>query len=101
MALLPQHPFHEDERILHPRKADQQPMAGTTTPKEEILVSEDYSSVFKSRPKIAMSPTFSPNPSGMAFGRLDTNMAKGDYSDDTDEAMEYISSPLAHKNRRV
>jgi hypothetical protein len=100
MTLLPQHPFHGDERSLGPRKTDQ-PMAGTTTPKEEILVSEDYNSVFKSRPKIAMSPTFSPSPSGMAFGRLDMSMTEDDYSDDTDEAMGYISSPLAHKGRRV
>lgn len=30
------------------------------TPKEDLLISEDYNSVFKSRPKIAVSPPFSP-----------------------------------------
>ncbi|KAF8477179.1 HAUS augmin-like complex subunit 6 N-terminus-domain-containing protein [Kalaharituber pfeilii] len=31
-----------------------------TTPKEELLMSEDYNSVFKSRPKVALSPPFTP-----------------------------------------
>ena len=48
-----------------------------TTPKEELLESEDYNSVFKSRPKIALSPPFTPQPatgirptSGVSRARL-------------------------------
>ncbi|RPB26029.1 hypothetical protein L211DRAFT_71691 [Terfezia boudieri ATCC MYA-4762] len=48
-----------------------------TTPKEELFVSEDYNSVFKSRPKVALSPSFSPIPHsglgmrpGLGKGRL-------------------------------
>lgn len=48
-----------------------------TTPKEELFVSEDYNSVFKSRPKVALSPSFSPIPQsglgvrqGLGRGRL-------------------------------
>ena len=48
-----------------------------TTPKEELFASEDYNSVFKSRPKVALSPSFSPIPQsglgarqGLGKGRL-------------------------------
>lgn len=37
------------------------PLNTDTTPKEELLVSEDYNSVFKSRPKVALSPSFTPD----------------------------------------
>jgi len=53
------------------------PRAADTTPKEELFVSEDYNSVFKSRPKVALSPSFSPIPQsglgvrqGLGKGRL-------------------------------
>lgn len=53
------------------------PISTDTTPKEELFVSEDYNSVFKSRPKVALSPLFSPIPQpglgvrqGLGKGRL-------------------------------
>lgn len=36
------------------------PIVADTTPREELLSSEDYNSVFKSRPKVALSPVFTP-----------------------------------------
>lgn len=36
------------------------PVPPDITPKEELFASEDYNSVFKSRPKIALSPGFAP-----------------------------------------
>lgn len=68
----------------------------STTPKEDLLVSEDYSSVFKSRPKVALSPPFSPTtPRGVA--------RVPDYSyvddDEDDEDMGMIQSPLMRKTR--
>ena len=44
----------------HPIKTSSSPNDELTTPKEELLESEDYNSVFKSRPKVALSPAFTP-----------------------------------------
>lgn len=53
------------------------PLPADITPKEELFASEDYNSVFKSRPRIALSPGFAPisQPSGIRHG-----LVKGRYS---------------------
>ncbi|KAA8893814.1 HAUS augmin-like complex subunit 6 N-terminus-domain-containing protein [Sphaerosporella brunnea] len=78
----------------------------SSTPTEELLASGDYNSVFKSRPKIALSPQFSPAPSfGGPVRGLNINMteqeirdADNQSDDDEDEVMEYMS-PLKTKIR--
>lgn len=80
-----------------------EPQLAATTPKEELLASADYNSVFKSRPKIAMSPTMTPSkspPRGLNISMIGDGDRFDDYDNDDDEVMEYISSPLADKIRR-
>jgi len=76
-----------------------------TTPKEDLLMSEDYNSVFKSRPKIALSPKFTPSAGtpeqlpglSLMSGVEGTPLAgySGDESDDNDNV-----SPLKLKSER-
>jgi hypothetical protein len=78
----------------------------STTPKEDLLLSSDYNSVFKSRPKIALSPKFSP--SGGTPKRV-TSLTLMPGVGDTPEAGypgrdsdddEHASSPLKMKSER-
>lgn len=101
-------PLRVDEapgRLAAPARTEQ-PAAASTTPTEDLLRSGDYNSVFKSRPKIALSPAFSPSPAwdvpAAAVGlniSLAEDAATNDVDDDGDEVMEYISSPLTNKGR--
>jgi hypothetical protein len=76
-----------------------------STPTEELLASGDYNSVFKSRPRIALSPTFSPSPHKGSVRGLNIDMSEeeirnaGGDDDDDNEMMEY-TTPLASKFRR-
>ncbi|PWW74011.1 hypothetical protein C7212DRAFT_299466 [Tuber magnatum] len=78
-----------------------------TTPKEDLLMSEDYNSVFKSRPKIALSPTFTPSagtperPPGLSLMSGVEGTPSAGYSEDESEDDNYhISSPLRLKSER-
>ncbi|KAG0636403.1 HAUS augmin-like complex subunit 6 N-terminus-domain-containing protein [Tuber brumale] len=78
-----------------------------TTPKEDLLMSEDYNSVFKSRPKIALSPTFTPSsgtperPPGLSLMSGVEGTPSAGYSEDESEDDNYhISSPLKLKSER-
>lgn len=55
--------------------------SGASTPREELFSTDDYASVFKSRPRIALSPVASPSP--------DTSML-----DDGIDSSNVESSPL-------
>lgn len=82
-----------------------QPPVVSATPTEDLIAGGDYNSVFKSRPKIALSPTFTPSPprNGGPVKGLNISMTGGDDDsddEDEDEVMEYISSPLTSKIRR-
>ncbi|KAF8253134.1 hypothetical protein K440DRAFT_627349 [Wilcoxina mikolae CBS 423.85] len=98
---LPNPSFRVDDSLVTLAKAG--PVS--TTPTEDLLRSGDYNSVFKSRPKIALSPTFSPSPDrdvpvkGLNINITGDNFGDSD-GDDEDEAMEYIASPLASKVKR-
>jgi len=77
----------------------------SATPTEELIAGGDYNSVFKSRPKIALSPTLSPSPprDGAPVKGLNISLAgegDGNEDDEDDEMMEYISSPMLAKARR-
>ncbi|CUS09529.1 unnamed protein product [Tuber aestivum] len=78
-----------------------------TTPKEDLLMSEDYNSVFKSRPKIALSPTFTPSagtperPPGLSLMSGVEGTPSAGYSEDESEDDNYlISSPLGLRSER-
>jgi hypothetical protein len=106
---------HDDRTMQSPipdGRASQQSLAPpdrilptASTPTEELLASGDYNSVFKSRPRIALSPTFSPSPHKGSVGGLNLSMSEeeirnaGDDNDDDDERMEYMT-PLVSKFRR-
>ena len=64
------------------------PAAAAPTAEELLASGGDYNSVFKSRPRVALSPTFG---SGDADG--DEEMV------DENEVMEFIRSPLRGKRR--
>lgn len=85
-------------RLAAPARTEQP--AAASTPTEDLLRSGDYNSVFKSRPKIALSPAFSPSPAWDVPAALGLNIslaedaATNDVDDDGDEVMEYIPSRL-------
>jgi hypothetical protein len=98
---LPNPSFRVDDSLVTPAKAG----LVSTTPTEDLLKSGDYNSVFKSRPKIALSPTFSPSPDrDVPIKGLNININGDNFADSdngsNDEEMEYISSPLASKVKR-
>ena len=66
----------------------------SNTPTEELLASGDYNSVFKSRPKIPLSPPTSSMQGGPVRGL--NILLDGEDEDEVmeDEDMEYIPSPL-------
>lgn len=64
-------------------------------------MSEDYTSVFKSRPKIALSPTFTPVDGSATRAIAGVDLSDSDDAMDEDEEMEYISSPTARKTRHL
>lgn len=75
------------------------------TRKEDLLVSSDYDSVFKSRPKIAVSPPFAPV--GGSLGMLpDLSLVSGIQTPDcvfsssgmADFSAKHASSPLTRKD---
>jgi HAUS augmin-like complex subunit 6 N-terminus len=85
-----------------------------TTPREDLFTTSDYASVFKSRPKIALSPTFSPSETG-TVGRArddvegDNSLAgmmgelEGDEEDEEDDVGTWraeSSSPLVRAKGR-
>lgn len=75
------------------------------TRKEDLLVSSDYDSVFKSRPKIAVSPPFTPtggSPGTLTSLSLVSGMQtpEGVFSRDdmADFSSKHASSPLTKKD---
>ena len=106
MSLLPAQP-RESRRSMHNhRRSKQFPVNQFETPRKQAPILEDvkemtppeklfsedadYASVFKSRPKIAMSPTGSPTPKGSPG--MDAIV---DSMDDNHQAEHWESSPLA------
>ncbi|KZF25461.1 hypothetical protein L228DRAFT_258882 [Xylona heveae TC161] len=91
--LLPNNPFET------PLKASGKGDASrASTPREELFSAEaEYASVFKSRPKIAVSPTISPIRDGFLPG-LEVE-AESDENDELEEA--WGSSPLVRTARRI
>jgi hypothetical protein len=78
-----------------------------TTPKEDLLMLEDYNSVFKSRPKVALSPTFTPSagtperPPGLSLmSGVEGTPSAGYSEDESEDGNDYISSPLNLKSER-
>lgn len=78
-----------------------------TTPKEDLLMSEDYNSVFKSRPKIALSPKFTPStgtpeqlPGLSLMSGVEGTPSAGYSEDESENDNDHISSPLKLKSER-
>ncbi|KAL7275227.1 hypothetical protein RUND412_001842 [Rhizina undulata] len=93
-----------DYHLSMPAKA--MPSAATT-PKEDLLISSDYNSVFKSRPKIAMSPPFTPSsaspvnvPEMSISGRRATPGIEEHMEGEDDDLAQNSVSPFNRKNFR-
>ena len=91
-----------------PEKSGRLSMTGPThsTPPETLFGHDaNYASVFKSRPKIAMSPTLSPMPDGAAPDGLDDvveeHLGEGGVEFDGEHQHDAGSSPLARVRSAV
>ncbi|KAI9720193.1 MAG: hypothetical protein M1812_003011 [Candelaria pacifica] len=117
MSLLPaaphrhQKPFKQPRKSIYPTNQFETPQkqllpGGATrkvTPKEDLFSQEaDYASIFKSRPKIALSPTFSPT-SEVGLPALDSLLDSVDENgnDQAGESDDWGSSPLVRAKARV
>lgn len=81
-----------------PRKGDHAERTGAITPQSDLFSQDaDYASVFKSRPKIAMSPVNTPPVLTSSFGDMD-----GAYDEDEDQTQDITlaSSPLVSRQNR-
>ena len=116
MSLLPAQPRDTRKSVNKHRKSKQFPTNQFETPRKQLPIPEDledmtppeklfsqdadYASVFKSRPKIAMSPTASPAPEGRPGVRENGSPASDQSalvgSIEDDESVGHLkSSPLA------
>lgn len=86
-------------RLESPHSPDHGQRRGARTPQEELFNQDaDYASVFKSRPKVAMSPVNSPTASMPPFADEGGTYEEGSGQD----GLTLESSPLARKqNRRL
>lgn len=92
-------PVNQFETPSKPSASAQIP-SRASTPRDELFEDQaDYASVFKSRPRIALSPVSSPAVHVSPIGDLDLG-ADGD-KDDAGEDLEYVAvgSPLASRGK--
>ncbi|KAH0272122.1 hypothetical protein KCU91_g6912, partial [Aureobasidium melanogenum] len=81
-----------------PMKSSRNSLGGTrdTTPRDKLFEQDaEYASVFKSRPKIAMSPVLSPRLDLQQMEDAEDFSFEGDADDGAESMMKLHSSPLA------
>ncbi|KAI4754766.1 hypothetical protein E4T52_09790 [Aureobasidium sp. EXF-3400] len=81
-----------------PIKSSRNSLGGTcdTTPRDKLFDQDaEYASVFKSRPKIAMSPVLSPQSDLQQMEDAEEFSFEGDVDDDAESLLKLHSSPLA------
>ncbi|KAG9957966.1 hypothetical protein KCU61_g8737, partial [Aureobasidium melanogenum] len=81
-----------------PMKSSRNSLGGTrdTTPRDKLFEQDaEYASVFKSRPKIAMSPVLSPQLDLQQMEDAEDFSFEGDADDGAESMMKLHSSPLA------